>query len=122
MKPWNLKTLYTGAKFTICAIEENGKCEVQSFIDSLTESEQKKIVALLRFAAQNGVPGNTEKFKKLTAEDIYEFKAHQTRIFCFFDKGRIIILSNGFTKKQNKTPKNEIAKANEILRLFKLKG
>ena len=30
------------------------------------------------------------------------------RILYFFDSGRIIIATNGFVKKQQKTPKNEI--------------
>ena len=33
------------------------------------------------------------------------------RVFCCFDKGRIVILFNGFQKKRQKTPKNEIEKA-----------
>ncbi len=33
------------------------------------------------------------------------------RVFCFFDKGRLVILLNGFTKKTQKTPKREIEKA-----------
>jgi phage-related protein len=38
------------------------------------------------------------------------------RVFCFFDNGRLVILLNGFQKKTQKTPKNEIHKA---LRLMK---
>src|SRR4051794_19922035 len=30
------------------------------------------------------------------------------RVFSFFDKGQLIILVNGFQKKSQKTPKNEI--------------
>ena len=30
------------------------------------------------------------------------------RIFCFFDKGKLIIAANGFQKKTQKTPKKEI--------------
>ncbi len=33
------------------------------------------------------------------------------RIFCFFDKGKLIVLANGFQKKTQKTPKQEIEKA-----------
>ena len=33
------------------------------------------------------------------------------RILCFFDEGNLIILLNGFQKKSDKTPKNEIEKA-----------
>ena len=36
------------------------------------------------------------------------------RIFCFFDKGKLIVLANGFQKKTQKTPKNEIRKALKI--------
>ena len=36
------------------------------------------------------------------------------RIFCFFDEGQLIILANGFQKKTQKTPKNEIEKAIKI--------
>ena len=36
------------------------------------------------------------------------------RIFCFFDDGNLIILLNGFQKKKQKTPKNEIKKAERL--------
>jgi len=37
------------------------------------------------------------------------------RVFCFFDKGRLVILLNGFTKKTQKTPKREIEKALRLM-------
>ncbi len=33
------------------------------------------------------------------------------RIFCFFDHGQLVVLANGFQKKSQKTPKQEIDKA-----------
>jgi phage-related protein len=36
------------------------------------------------------------------------------RIFCFFDQGKLVVLANGFQKKSQKTPKNEIDKALKI--------
>ena len=36
------------------------------------------------------------------------------RIFCFFDKGQLVVLANGFQKKDQKTPKKEIIKALKI--------
>jgi len=36
------------------------------------------------------------------------------RIFCFFDKGNLIILLSGFQKKTKKTPKKEIKKAERL--------
>lgn len=36
------------------------------------------------------------------------------RIFCFFDEGKLVVLANGFQKKTQKTPKQEITKALKI--------
>jgi phage-related protein len=36
------------------------------------------------------------------------------RIFCFFDKGKLVVLANGFQKKTQKTPQKEIDKALKI--------
>jgi phage-related protein len=44
-----------------------------------------------------------------------EFESNIYRIFCCFDKGNLIILFNGFQKKSQKTPSNELKKAEKIL-------
>ena len=36
------------------------------------------------------------------------------RIFCFFDKGQLVVLADGFQKKTQKTPKKEIEMAIKI--------
>lgn len=36
------------------------------------------------------------------------------RIFCFFDKGKWVVIANGFQKKCQKTPKSEIKRALKI--------
>lgn len=41
------------------------------------------------------------------------------RVFCFFDSGRIVILLNGFCKKTDKTPKQEIQKAIVLMNEYK---
>ena len=40
------------------------------------------------------------------------------RVFCFFDNGKLVILLNGFTKKTQKTPKNEIKKALQLMQKY----
>lgn len=40
-----------------------------------------------------------------------EYESNIYRIFCCFDKGKLIVLLNGFQKKLQKTPKKEIEKA-----------
>jgi phage-related protein len=37
------------------------------------------------------------------------------RVFCFFDEDRLVILLNGFVKKTQKTPKNEIHRAIRLM-------
>ena len=37
------------------------------------------------------------------------------RVFCFFDSGKLVILLNGFQKKTQKTPKNEMKKALKLM-------
>jgi phage-related protein len=52
------------------------------------------------------------------AEGLFEIRVQQGsdifRIFCFFDQGQLVILTNGFHKKTQKTPKKEIEKAPKI--------
>ncbi len=40
-----------------------------------------------------------------------EYQSNIYRVFCCFDKGKLVVLLNGFQKKTQKTPKKEIEKA-----------
>ena len=42
------------------------------------------------------------------------------RIFSFFDKGNVVVLGNGFQKKSQKTPKQEIKMALKIMEEYQL--
>ena len=57
------------------------------------------------------VPSNYLKHLEST-NGLYEARIQLSsniwRVFCFFDNGNLIILLNGFQKKTQKTPKNEI--------------
>ena len=55
---------------------------------------------------------NERKLKHVTETDqIFEFKVEPDRILCFFFVGRRPILTHGFKKAGDKTPKGEIARA-----------
>ena len=62
-----------------------------------------------------------EKFlKHMTGTDgLYEIRievgSNIYRIFCCFDKGNLVILFNGFQKKTEKTPKQEIQLALRLM-------
>ena len=62
-------------------------------------------------------------FKHLTGTDgLYEIRvevgSNIFRVFSFFDKGQLIILANGFQKKTQKTPKNEIELAERLKKQY----
>lgn len=63
------------------------------------------------------VPETYLKYLENT-DGLYEIRVQQGsdifRIFCFFDKGQLVVLANGFQKKTQKTPKQEIEKAEKI--------
>jgi len=44
-----------------------------------------------------------------------EFQSNIYRIFCCFDKDKLVVLFNGFQKKTQKTPQREIDKALKIM-------
>ena len=88
------------------------------FIDfylSLDSSVQEKIEYV--FKVIRTVDRIPQKFLKHieSTDGLYEIRikvgSDIYRVFCCFDKGRIVILFNGFQKKSQKTPKKEIDKA-----------
>ena len=58
-------------------------------------------------------------------EGLFEIRIQQGgdifRIFCFFDKGQLVVLANGFQKKSQKTPRQEIDKALKIKKEYENK-
>lgn len=51
-----------------------------------------------------------------------EYESNIYRVFCCFDKGQLVVLLNGFQKKTQKTPKEEIERAMRLKdEYFKLK-
>ena len=56
--------------------------------------------------------------KKGLFEIRVEFGGDIYRIFCCFDEGSLVILFNGFQKKTQKTPSNEIEKADKLMKEY----
>ncbi|ELY2011352.1 type II toxin-antitoxin system RelE/ParE family toxin [Flavobacterium psychrophilum] len=85
------------------------------FYQKQDEKVKEKIKYVLELIKQ--VEKVPEKFlKHLTGtEGLYEirikYQSNIYRIFCCFDKGNLVILFNGFQKKTQKTPNNELEKA-----------
>lgn len=96
--------------------------EADKFIQTLDEKTTKKLFFVIRSAEQKRDP---KLFKKLT-NDIWEFRvkflAKQIRILAFWDKENkkqtLVIATNAFYKKTQKTPKSEINRALEIRKQY----
>jgi phage-related protein len=93
----------------------DGKCPTQDFLDSLQGKVAQKITWVLCILEDLDVIPSTY-FKKLTAsEGIWEcrvqFGSNAYRLLCFFADNSTIVLTHGFIKKSQKTPRKEIEKA-----------
>ncbi len=107
------KLVYQGAVFAIAfARETSGACPAGEFFDGLSRIEQAKLMALFMLAADLGKFYNPEKFGDL-GDGLYEFKSFQIRMpfgYAKCERG-LILVTHGFIKKKDKTPKGEIARA-----------
>lgn len=92
----------------------NGEMPVKEFIDSQDKKMKSKIHIVINLLEEYGTNLPRKVSKHLT-KGIFELRIEQssniTRILYFFVSGDKAILTNGFLKKTNKTPKVEINKA-----------
>ncbi len=88
-----------------------GKIPVKEFLDSLPSKHAQKVTWVLELVEKlDQVP--VQYFKKLkSTNDIWEVRARigssSFRLLGFLDD-EFVILTNGFSKKSQKTPKQEI--------------
>ena len=91
------------------------------FVDFYQEQDNKVqekieyVLDLIRY--EKRVPIKFLKFL-VSSDGIYEIRIITTyrsiRILCFFDKGELVVLTNCFVKKTQKTPRKEIRLAEKI--------
>ena len=88
------------------------------FFNDQTEKVKSKIEhVLFVISVAERIP--IKFFKHIEGADgLYEIRVEYSgniyRVFACFDEGRIVVLFNGFQKKSQKTPSNEIEKALRI--------
>ena len=92
------------------------------FFGTLKEDVKKKFNWTLKLIATlERVPVKYFKHIK-NSSGLYEIRVESGgnifRVFCFFDKGKIIILINGFQKKSQKTPRKEIEMAEKLKKQY----
>ena len=101
---------------------ETNKCYIEEFMDSLNDKVAQKILAVFKIIESDEIV-SSKFFKKLTGIDIWEcriiWKSDIYRILGFFDKNNFVVLTNGFQKKKQKTPRNEIENAIKYMNDYK---
>lgn len=90
---------------------EGGKKPAKDFIFTLDAKMQAKMLRNLDLLETNG-PALRRPYSEALEDGIFELRAKEssniTRIFYFFYFGKKAILTNGFVKKTQKTPKREL--------------
>jgi phage-related protein len=94
---------------------EDGRCPMQEFFDALPAKTGQKVIWALKLIQELETIPSTY-FKKLEAtDDIWECRVKlgsNTYRFLGFLLGKgVIVLTHGFSKKSQKTPRNEIERA-----------
>lgn len=91
----------------------------EDFLNSLESKVQDKVYKVIEIIETfERIPG--QYFKPIKdSKGLFEARIKVStniwRILCFFDEGNLVILLNGFVKKQRKTPKGEIRKAVRLM-------
>ena len=110
------KLVYEGSELRIEFYQSaSGETPACDWLELQRDRIQQKFAALFAWIGDHGKIWNERKFKHLTGSNqIFEFKADDGRVLCFFFTGRRLILTHGFVKKSDKTPKGEIERAETI--------
>jgi phage-related protein len=109
-------------EFTIDYVElPNGRVPAREFVDSLDDRAAARIDA---FIDRLRVYGNRMqgKFVKKLTDDIFELRVKQFdrifRVLFFYQPGMLIVITSGFQKKTQRTPPAEIARAEQLRKLW----
>lgn len=109
-------------EFTIEYVElPNGRMPAREFVDSLDDKAAARIDA---FVERLRVYGNRMqgKFVKKLTDNIFELRVKQFdrifRVLFFYQPGMLIVITSGFQKKTQETPPSEIARAEQLRKLW----
>jgi phage-related protein len=107
---------YQGKEFTIeWYCDDSGYSQPLEFAERLEEGDRKKLAALLMALGDIGQLRNKENFRH-EGDKIYAFKPKPHRFLAFFFEGAKVIITNAFTKKKDKLPAGEKAKAMKCMK------
>ncbi len=94
--------------------KDNGEEPAREFLLSLDDNMQAKIFRIISLLEEKGIELR-KPFSEHLEDGIFELRVKSdsgiSRILYFFFYGKRVILTNGFIKKTQKTPRREIEKA-----------
>ena len=110
-------------KFEVIFYEkENGDGPIEEFMNSLDIKMRAKMIGLLELLEEKGIQLR-EPYSKIIEDGIFEIRCkvgnNISRVLYFFYFEGKIVLTNGFTKKTQKTPIEEIKLAKKYRADFK---
>jgi phage-related protein len=92
-----------------------GGCPVEEFLDDLGPKQAQKVAWVLKLVKELPLVPKQYLKKLESPDELWEVRAEfggdAFRLLGFWDAGNMIILTNGFAKKTQKTPNREIALA-----------
>lgn len=102
----------------------SGRKPIEDFLDELNGKQAQKVLWVLKLIEELDIVP-VQYFKKLVnTDDIWEVRVQSGsdifRLLGFFDEveGSWVVLTNGFAKKTQKTPSQEIAQAEQRKREY----
>ena len=107
-----LRVVKCGRAWTLYAIEHNGQCRLNEFMNevSLTHADEfAKLESIIDRLAETGPLTNEHIFKPLR-RDFWEIKTGVLRLICF-TRGESIFVTRGFIKQTQRTPNDHIKEA-----------
>ena len=105
-----MRTTYV-YRYELCDLYYQQKSEVQDKIDWVIGLVRPLGMVPEKFLKHLEGTDGLFGIRVKVGSDIY-------RVFCFFDEGNLVILLDGFQMKTEKTPKNEIAKAERLKKKY----
>lgn len=92
--------------------DKKGNSPIKEFLEKLDSKQAQKVTWVLNLIEEHEHVPKTYFKKMVNTNNIWEVQIQSGnniyRLMCFRFKNKIIVLTNGFKKKSQKTPQNEI--------------
>ena len=95
------------------AVDSKGRSPGKDFFDALPDQDKAKLMHLFRLLGEQGRIINPQKFGNLK-EGFHEFKSFQIRMPCRYLPNGVVLITHGFRKKRDRTPREEIDRAKRV--------